>query len=80
MRLDMLSSVKQGIKQALHAAGVEARRFHPDASPLTGLMVALRHFDIDLVIDIGANERQVAKELRALLSLETRTRLDRTLE
>jgi hypothetical protein len=43
-------------------------------------MVALRHSNIDLVIDIGANERQVAKELRALLSLETRTRLDRTPE
>jgi len=61
----MLSSVKQGIKQALHATGVEVRRFHPDASPLARLMVALRHFNIDLVIDIGANEGQFAKELRA---------------
>jgi FkbM family methyltransferase len=29
------------------------------------LIVALRHFNIDLVIDIGANEGQFAKELRA---------------
>ena len=79
MRLG-ISSVKQGIKQALRAAGVEAHRFHPDASPLARLMVALRHFNIDLVFDIGANEGQFAKELRAFLSLETRTRLDRTLE
>jgi len=61
----MLSSVKQGIKQVLHAAGIEAHRFHPDTSQLARLMVALRHFNIDLVIDIGANEGQFAKELRA---------------
>ena len=61
----MLSSVKQGVKQLLHAAGVEAHRFHPDTSPLARLMAALCHFNIDLVIDIGANEGQFAKELRA---------------
>ena len=61
----MLSSVKQGIKQLLNAAGIEAHRFHPDTSPLARLMAALRHFNIDLVIDIGANEGQFAKELRA---------------
>ena len=61
----MLSSVKQGIKQVLRAAGIEAHRFHPDTSPLAQLMVALRAFEIDLVIDIGANEGQFANELRA---------------
>jgi FkbM family methyltransferase len=61
----MLSSVKQGVKQLLHAAGIEAHRFHPDISPLARLMAALRHFNIDLVIDIGANEGQFAKEIRA---------------
>jgi FkbM family methyltransferase len=60
----MLSSVKEGIKQLLHAAGIEAHRFHPDTSPLARLMVALRHSHIDLVIDIGANEGQFADELR----------------
>ncbi|HEV8327382.1 MAG TPA: FkbM family methyltransferase [Nitrospiraceae bacterium] len=61
----MLSSLKQGMKQLLNAAGIEARRFHPDTSPLARLMAALRAFDIDLVIDVGANEGQFAKELRA---------------
>jgi len=61
----MLSAVKQNIKQALHAMGIEAHRFHPDTSPLARLMVALRAFDIDLVIDIGANDGQFARELRA---------------
>jgi FkbM family methyltransferase len=60
----MLSSAKQGIKQLLNAAGVEAHRFHPDTSPLARLMAALRHSHIDLVIDVGANEGQFAKELR----------------
>jgi len=60
----MLSSVKQGMKQLLNAAGIEAHRFHPDTSPLARLMAALRAVDIDLVIDIGANEGQFAKELR----------------
>ncbi len=61
----MLSSVKQGVKQLLHAAGVEAHRFHPNTSQLARLMAALRHFNIDLVIDIGANEGQFANEVRA---------------
>lgn len=61
----MLSAVKQCIKQLLHGAGIEAHRFHPNTSPLARLMAALRTFDIDLVIDIGANEGQFAKELRA---------------
>lgn len=57
----MLSSVKQ----VLHAAGIEAHRFLPNTSQLAQLMAALRHFNIDLVFDIGANEGQFAKELRA---------------
>lgn len=60
----MLNSVKQGIKRALNVLGVEAHRFQTDTSPLARLMVALRTFEVDLVIDIGANEGQFAKELR----------------
>lgn len=61
----MLRSAKQSIKQALNAMGIEAHRFQPETSPLARLMAALRTFDIDLVIDIGANDGQFAKELRA---------------
>lgn len=56
---------KQKIKKLLHMLGIEAHRYHPTASQLARLMAALRAFDIDLVIDIGANEGQFAKELRA---------------
>jgi len=61
----MLSSAKQGIKQLLYAAGFETHRVHPNTSQLARLMAALRAFSIDLVLDIGANEGQFAKELRA---------------
>ena len=81
----MLSLVKRGIKPVLHAAGIEAHRFHPDTSQLARLMVALRRFNIDLVIDIGASEGQFAKEFRAgvysgrLVSFEPQTAAHRRL-
>lgn len=61
----MLNFSKQKIKKLLHTLGVEVHRYHPTASPLARLMAALRTFDIDMVIDIGANDGQFAKELRA---------------
>ena len=61
----MLSGAKQSIKKALHALGIEAHRFHPGTSPLAQQMAALRAFDVDIVLDIGANDGQYAKELRA---------------
>ena len=61
----MLNSVKQGIKQALNAVGIEVHRFQPATSPLARLMAAFRAFDIDMVIDVGANEGQFAREIRA---------------
>ncbi|KAF0185753.1 MAG: FkbM family methyltransferase [Nitrospirae bacterium] len=44
--------------------GIEAHRFHPGTSPLARQMVALRAFGVDVVLDIGANDGQYAKELR----------------
>ena len=57
--------IKQSVKRALHAVGIEAHRFNPAASKLARLMAALRTFHIDLVLDIGANEGQFGNELRA---------------
>lgn len=58
-------SIKQSVKTALNAMGVEAHRFNPAASKLARLMAALRTFNIDLVFDVGANDGQFGKELRA---------------
>lgn len=38
----MLSSTKQGIKQALHAMGIEAHCYDHATSPSEGLLAALR--------------------------------------
>ena len=56
---------KARYQAAIKCGGIEAHRFHPDTSPLARLMAALRAFDIDLVIDIGANEGQFVNALRA---------------
>jgi FkbM family methyltransferase len=65
MELGMLSSVKQGIKQILHAVGIEAHRFLPNTSPLARLVTGIRNFNIDIVVDFGANTGQFATEFRA---------------
>ena len=59
------SAVKNKIKKSLNAAGIEVHRFSPQASPLARMTKGFRNFDIDLVIDIGANEGQFAQEIRA---------------
>ncbi|NQW93660.1 MAG: FkbM family methyltransferase [Polaromonas sp.] len=58
-------SIKQSVKTALNAMGIEAHRFNPAASKLARLMAALRTFNIDLVFDVGANDGQFGQELRA---------------
>lgn len=63
--MSKFNSIKQSVKTALNAMGVEAHRFNPAASKLARLMAALRTFNIDMVFDIGANEGQFALELRA---------------
>lgn len=63
----MLSSIK---KTARHKAnewliprGLELTHRRLEASPVDQLMLALRHFGIDLIIDVGANSGQYAAEL-----------------
>ncbi|WP_324778935.1 FkbM family methyltransferase [Thiobacillus sedimenti] len=61
----MLGSQKDRIKRALNALGVEAHRFHPASSPLARLIAAMNAFEIDLVLDVGANTGQYGTDLRA---------------
>lgn len=61
----MLDSHKHRIKRALNSLGVEAHRFHPASSPLARLVASMKAFEIDLVLDVGANTGQYGSDLRA---------------
>lgn len=62
--MSIAASIKHRIKKSLNAAGLELHRFSPESSPLARLIKSFQRFDIDLVIDIGANEGQFAQEIR----------------
>ncbi len=62
--MNVFGSLKRITKQSLQAFGIEAHRYKPDASPLARLTAGFRHFGIDLVFDVGANEGQFAREIR----------------
>lgn len=61
----LLNSMKRSAKKALYAMGIEAHRFSPDSSPLARLITGFQHFNIDLVLDVGANKGQFALDIRA---------------
>jgi FkbM family methyltransferase len=65
MNMSISITIKNSLKKALNAAGIEAHRFSPSSSKLARLMASLRTFNIDLVIDVGANDGQFSLELRA---------------
>lgn len=58
------SSIKAQINQALHRAGYEFRRLKPDSGHADQLSAVLCSEEVDMVIDIGANEGQFAREIR----------------
>jgi FkbM family methyltransferase len=61
----MLNFLKQKIKTALRTLGLEVHRYSSATSASARLIEALQAFNIDFVIDIGANNGQFAKDLRS---------------
>ena len=55
---------KTAIKTFFRKLGLEVRRYVPPTSPTEGLVASLRKFDIDLVLDVGANKGQFATDIR----------------
>jgi len=55
---------KAAIRIFFRKQGLEIRRYVPPTSPTEGLVASLRKFDIDLVLDVGANKGQFASEIR----------------
>jgi FkbM family methyltransferase len=51
-------------RQLFRKLGLEVHRYVPSTSPTEGLVASLRKFDIDLVLDVGANTGQFASDIR----------------
>ena len=51
-------------KQGLRKIGLDVHRYLPSSLPPAQLVASLRKFDIDLVLDVGANKGQFASEIR----------------
>lgn len=60
-----MSSLTSTVKGVLRKAGIEVHRYVPGSSPGAQITSALRHFGIDLVLDVGANAGQFASEIRS---------------
>jgi FkbM family methyltransferase len=59
-------TMRQILKRMARACGIELRRFAPDRSDDARMQRMLSHFDVDLVLDVGANIGQYASHLREL--------------
>lgn len=61
-----MSYHKKIIKSLIHAAGFDLRYLNPSSNPAFQLLKALDRFEVDLVLDVGANVGQFAAELRSV--------------
>ena len=53
------------IKNTLRKFGVEVHRFSPASSSTAQLVTSLQKFDIDFILDVGANAGQFVTEIRS---------------
>lgn len=56
---------KKSAKKILREIGIELHRYTPGASPIAQIVFSLRKFDIDLILDVGANQGQFGSEMRS---------------
>ena len=61
----MLLSPKEWLRSTLRRVGYDIRRITVESDPSHQLAVALRHFQVDTVFDVGANVGQFASGLRS---------------
>lgn len=57
---------KTNIKRLINLAGFDLHRLTPSSNPAFQLLKALNRFEIDLVMDVGANAGQFALRLRSV--------------
>ena len=53
------------IKDFMHSIGIEVFRYDPSATQFGRFATALKVFEIDCILDVGANEGQFGESLRA---------------
>ena len=61
-----MNNLKKIIKKMINIAGFDLHRLTPASNPAFQLLKALNRFDVDLVLDVGANVGQFASELRSV--------------
>jgi FkbM family methyltransferase len=59
-----LKIIKDNIRKAIRSLGFDLYRFNPGTSPSLQLVKAFSRFEVDLVLDVGANVGQFASALR----------------
>jgi hypothetical protein len=62
----MLKKIKKTTKLLLHILGFDLTRFTPGNNPFLQLKKGIETFNIDLVLNIGANTGQFVSELRLI--------------
>lgn len=58
-------NLKTNIKKAIKSAGFTVQRLNPISSSILQLLKAINHFDVDMVLDVGANVGQFGSDLRS---------------
>ena len=61
-----MKSIRHHFRRALQHIGIEVHRFVPSSSPAAQIATILHMANIDLVLDVGANEGQFSQEIRAM--------------
>lgn len=60
-----MKNIRDFVKRAIRSTGFDLHRFTPGSNPSLQLVKALARFEVDLVLDVGANIGQFAAELRS---------------
>lgn len=58
------SPLRRSIKALARRLGFDVIRFHPESSDDATLALVFKHLEVDLVLDVGANEGQYVSSLR----------------